>query len=143
MNLSIWPQTTSLACREIAENAAKLYELLLPYARYNTRVSRIGKGSLGPIAHYLGLLAATKARWDDAAVHFDASIEMSAHMGAPVFLANSRYHCAQVLWARGATADHRRAEVLQEQAVSSARALGIHLHLEGRGPGPGGVQSLA
>jgi class 3 adenylate cyclase/tetratricopeptide (TPR) repeat protein len=131
---------TSTAFRD-AENAAKLYELLLPYARYNTRVSRIGKGSLGPIAHYLGLLAATIARWDDAAVHFDASIEMSAHMGAPVFLANSRYHCAQVLWARGATADHRRAEELQEQAASSARALGIHLHLEGRGPG--GVQPQA
>jgi tetratricopeptide (TPR) repeat protein len=124
---------TSAAFRD-AENAAKLYELFLPYARYNTRVSRIGKGSWGPIAHYLGLLAATMARWDDAAAHFDASIEMSAHMGAPVFLANSRYHYAQMLWARAATGDHKRAEALEEQAVNSARALGIHVHLEGRGP---------
>ena len=113
-----------------AHRAAKLYEMLLPYARYNNRMTRIGIGSLGPIAHYLGLLAATMARWDAAADHFHAAMQMSTRMAAPVFLANSRYHYAQTLLATPGR--EQEARQLIDQALASARGLGIRLQLEHR-----------
>jgi tetratricopeptide (TPR) repeat protein len=113
-----------------ADRAAKLYELLLPYARYNHRMTRIGIGSLGPIAHYLGLLAATMARWDAAADHFHAAMRMSTRMAAPVFLANSRYHYAQTLLA--SPGREQEARELIDRALASARRLGIRLQLEHR-----------
>jgi class 3 adenylate cyclase/tetratricopeptide (TPR) repeat protein len=116
-----------------ADRAAKLYELLLPYARYNQRMTRIGIGSLGPIAHYLGLLAATMARWDAAADHFQAAMQMSTHMAAPVFLANSRYHYAQTLLATPGREEEARE--LIDEALAAARALGVQLQLERRSPG--------
>jgi class 3 adenylate cyclase/tetratricopeptide (TPR) repeat protein len=116
-----------------ADRAAKLYELLLPYARYNNRMTRIGIGSLGPIAHYLGLLAVTMARWDAAADHFHAATQMSTRMAAPVFLANSRYHYAQTLLA---TPDREKeARELIDQALAGAHALGVRLQLERHWPG--------
>jgi hypothetical protein len=125
----------ALTCAALhdAHRAAQLYELLLPYARYNNRMTRIGIGSLGPIAHYLGLLAATMTRWDAAADHFEAAMQMSTHMAAPVFLANSRYHYAQTLLATPGRGEAARG--LMDQALATARALGIRLQLEGRSPG--------
>jgi class 3 adenylate cyclase/tetratricopeptide (TPR) repeat protein len=116
-----------------ADRAAKLYDLLLPYARYNHRMTRIGIGSLGPIAHYLGLLAATTARWDAAAGHFHAAMQMSTRMAAPVFLANSRYHYAQTLLATPGR--EQEARELIDQALAGAHAVGVRLQLERRSPG--------
>jgi hypothetical protein len=75
----------ALTCAALhdSDRAVGLYELLLPYARYNNRMTRIGVGSMGPIAHYLGLLAATVARWEDAAGHFETAMQMSTRMAAP------------------------------------------------------------
>jgi class 3 adenylate cyclase/tetratricopeptide (TPR) repeat protein len=125
----------ALTCAALhdADRAAKLYGLLLPYARYNNRMTRIGIGSMGPISHYLGLLAATMARWDVAADHFQAATQMSTRMAAPVFLANSRYHYAMTLLA---TPDREEeARELIDEALVSAGALGVRLQLEGRSPG--------
>jgi tetratricopeptide (TPR) repeat protein len=125
----------ALTCAALhdAHRAAQLYELLLPYARYNNRMTRIGIGSLGPIAHYLGLLAATMTRWDAAANHFDAAMQTSTRMAAPVFLANSRYHYAQTILATPGRGEAARE--LMDQALTTAGALGIRLQLEGRSPG--------
>jgi hypothetical protein len=78
-----------------------LYELLLPHAGLNVRVSRIGIGSMGAVEHYLGLLAATMGHLDGAVRHFEAAIRLNARMGAACYLANSRYQYARVLRARG------------------------------------------
>jgi class 3 adenylate cyclase/tetratricopeptide (TPR) repeat protein len=125
----------ALTCAALqdARRAGRLYELLLPYARYNNRMTRIGIGSLGPMAHYLGLLAATRGRWDAAAGHLQAAMEMSARMSAPVFLANSRYHHARALL--GTPGREGESTRLEDQSLSSARARGIRLQLEGRSPG--------
>jgi tetratricopeptide (TPR) repeat protein len=125
----------ALTCAALHDTgrAARLYELLLPYARYNNRMTRIGIGSLGPMAHYLGLLAATMARWDVAAGHLRAAMQLSTRMAAPVFLANSQLQCA---WALSATpGQERAAHGLMDQALAGARARGIRLQLEGRRPG--------
>ncbi|MGH8896625.1 MAG: ATP-binding protein [Egibacteraceae bacterium] len=122
----------ALTCTALGDTraAAKLYELLLPHEVSTVRLSRIGIGSAGPVAHYLGLLAATTARWDDAARHFEAAMAMNARIGAAPFMANSRYQYAHVLLARGRPDDHERAHEHLAHAVTTARALGIRLQLQ-------------
>jgi uncharacterized protein HemY len=87
-------------------------------------------GCIGPVTHYLGLLAATMSRWEDAARHFKAAIEFSSRLGAPAFLANSRLQYARVLHSHGRPGDDRAAENYFTQAHSSADSLGIRLHLD-------------
>jgi tetratricopeptide (TPR) repeat protein len=118
------------------KRAGMLYELLLPHAAENVRVSRIGVGSAGPVAHYLALLAATRGRWDDAARHFEAAIRMNARTGAAPFMVNSWYHYAQTLRARGRTGDQEQAQEHLARAVATAQALGIRLPqvADARGP---------
>jgi class 3 adenylate cyclase/tetratricopeptide (TPR) repeat protein len=77
--------------------AARLYELLLPYADHNVLVARLPLGTLGSASHYLGLLAATTGRWDDAAVHFQTAMEAHARLGAAPLLDRSRDHHTEAL----------------------------------------------
>ena len=112
------------------QHAPILYDLLVPFAPYNVRISRLGVGCIGPVTHYLGLLAATMSRWEDAARHFKAAIEFSSRLGAPAFLANSRLQYARVLHSHGRPGDDRAAENYFTQAHSSADSLGIRLHLD-------------
>ena len=58
-----------------------LYELLLPQAGFNVRVSRIGIGSMGAVEHYLGLLAATMGHLDGAVRHVEAAMRLNARRG--------------------------------------------------------------
>lgn len=53
-------------------------------------VARLPLGTLGSASHYLGLLAATTGRWDDAAAHFEAAIRAHEGMGAAPLLERSR-----------------------------------------------------
>jgi tetratricopeptide (TPR) repeat protein len=114
---------------EDQERAATLYELLLPHAGFNVRVSRIGIGSMGAVEHYLGLLAATMGHLDGAVRHFEAAMRLNARMGAACYLANSRYQYARVLRARGASGHHELADDHMGRAIASATALGIELQL--------------
>jgi tetratricopeptide (TPR) repeat protein len=112
------------------QRAPILYDLLAPFGPDNVRISRLGVGCLGPVTHYLGLLAATMSRWEDAIRHFKAAIELSSCLGAPAFLANSRLQYARLLRSRGRPEDDRAAENHFTQAHSSADSLGIRLHLD-------------
>lgn len=103
-----------------------LYELLLPYRAYCVRLTRIGIGGLGPVAYFLGVLAATMGRWNDAAEHLARAIETNLRIGAPAFLANSRRQYARVLRAQGET---ERAKEEAERADSAAATLGFALML--------------
>ncbi len=106
--------------------AATLYELLLPYRAYCVRLTRIGISGLGAVAHYLGLLAATMDRLDEAAEHLERAIETNLRIGAPAFVANSRFHYGRVVLALGqgelAREETQRAEV-------AAATLGFELVL--------------
>jgi eukaryotic-like serine/threonine-protein kinase len=84
----------AITCHALGDRprAARLYELLLPYADRNVLVARLPLGTLGSASHHLGLLAATLSRWDEAAAHFQAAIEAHARMGAAPLLARSRDH---------------------------------------------------
>jgi class 3 adenylate cyclase/tetratricopeptide (TPR) repeat protein len=84
--------------------AAKLYELLLPYARCTVVVGAV-VASLGAASHFLGLLAATMSRWDQAIQHFEDALEMNARMRAKPRLAVTQYEYASVLVARNQAGD--------------------------------------
>ncbi len=66
--------TLAQACAEVGdrERGRRIYDRLLPYA---DRVVVIAQAHvcLGPVAYFLGLLAALDERWDDAVAHFEAA----------------------------------------------------------------------
>jgi tetratricopeptide (TPR) repeat protein len=83
--------------------AARLYQLLAPYPDQNVLVARLPLGTLGSASHYLGLLAATLSRWDEAAAHFQAAVAAHERLQAASLAARSRRHHAEAL-ARAALA---------------------------------------
>jgi hypothetical protein len=78
-----------------AARAARLYELLLPYARRYVVLS--AAVCLGSASRYLGLLAGTMGRWDDAVRHLDTAIVMNARIGARPWLAHCQHEHAFLL----------------------------------------------
>jgi hypothetical protein len=82
----------AIACSALGDRrrAARLYDLLPPYADRNVIVARLPLGTLGSASQHLGLLAATLSRWDEAAAHLPAAMQAHERMGAAPFLAASR-----------------------------------------------------
>jgi DNA-binding SARP family transcriptional activator/tetratricopeptide (TPR) repeat protein len=109
-----------------AVRAAVLYERLLPYGdRVAVSYPEIGTGV---VPRYLGILAATMRRLEDAAGHFDDAIAMSERIGARSWLAHARHDLAAVLLARGRAGDIDRALALLSQANATYRDLGMQKH---------------
>jgi DNA-binding SARP family transcriptional activator len=106
--------------------AASLYRLLLPYAGRN--VNSVGEVSTGAVSRYLGLLAATLSRYDDAANHFESALEMNARMGARPWLAHTKHDYATMILERP-RGDKPRAEELLEAALTSYRELRMEPHV--------------
>jgi tetratricopeptide (TPR) repeat protein len=103
--------------------AAVLYRTLIPYAERNATFSVVG--CRGSISHYLGLIAATMDRLDDAVQHFEAAIAMNRRMGARPHVALASYDYARIL-ARLETYDARtRAVDVVEEALAIATELGM------------------
>jgi tetratricopeptide (TPR) repeat protein len=105
------------------ERVATLHELLLPYGdRVAVAYPEIGTGS---VARYLGLLAATLERWDEAAGHFQQALDTHERIGARSWLAHTCQDYAHMLGARGAPGDDDRARELASQAREGYRRLGM------------------
>lgn len=99
--------TGSLGDAGVAE---AIYPLLLPYAdRVAVATPEV---STGAIAYYLGLLATTMERWDDAERHFEQGLEVNERIGARPYVAHTRDHFARMLLARDGPGDRERAEQL-------------------------------
>jgi hypothetical protein len=129
-----WLLGTSMAAEAAArlgmEDAARvLYRQMAPSAGRHA----IGhaEGSVGAVDRYLGLLAATLGRPDDAARHLEDAVHVNERMGARPWTAHSRHDLAEVLHARDAPGDRVRATELDELALATARGLGMVL-LEAR-----------
>jgi tetratricopeptide (TPR) repeat protein len=109
-----------------AERAPRLYELLLPYG------DRVAVGypeiSTGAAARYLGLLAATTERWDDAERHFEDALQINARIGARPWLAHTQHDYARMLLSRDATGDTEKAQLLASTAVATYRDLGMQTY---------------
>jgi tetratricopeptide (TPR) repeat protein len=105
-----------------AERAALLYDLLIPHQGL---VVSSGGTTTGAADHYLGLLASTMQRLDDADRHFRLAAALNERIGAPSLLARTRLEWARMLAARGDAGDEERASTLLHQALATARELGL------------------
>lgn len=113
------------------EHASVLYELLLPYSeRVAVAYTEISAGS---VSHYLGLLAATMERWDDAARHFEAALVVNARIGARPWLAHTQEDYAQMLLAQRTT-DRDKALELLGDALATYRDLGMETWAQKESP---------
>jgi DNA-binding CsgD family transcriptional regulator len=106
------------------QHAARLYELLQPYAHRHVSVGN-NRRCFGSTAYYLGLLATTQERWTAAEQHFEAARAMHARMGARPFLAHTQHAWAAMLLRRGQSVDAQRAGDLAHQALATADDLGM------------------
>ncbi|MGB8996559.1 MAG: adenylate/guanylate cyclase domain-containing protein [Pseudonocardiaceae bacterium] len=117
---------TSLAAHAGAHEGAAIYDLVRPYERRWALAGRDAVAAGGPIAYYLGMLAATLSRFDAAARHFELAIEAAARIGARPYLALAQGAYGAMLARRGATLDHQRARQLLADALQAAQKLGMN-----------------
>jgi DNA-binding SARP family transcriptional activator/tetratricopeptide (TPR) repeat protein len=109
-----------------AESAGALYALLEPYGD-RCAVITLAFGWLGPIAHYLGMLARTSRRYDLACSHLDAACRTNQRLQARPWLARSKWENGRALLARGKSGDHHRATAVFAEARTIAAAVGLAL----------------
>jgi class 3 adenylate cyclase len=110
------------------KRAELLYGLLLPHAKRSIVV--VNAAVNGPVERYLGQLAATLGRYEDAARHFEAAIDFDRRLGARPLLARAQIDHARMLLERAAPGDRERALRLANEALGIAHALGMQLVTE-------------
>ena len=108
-----------------ARRAAVLYQCLLPHDGYTLVVGPTA-ACYGAAAYYLGRLAATMCRWEEAQRHFAAALAMNARMGAKPALAHTQYAYAKMLLAREQPDDRAPAMSLLDEALAISLELGMH-----------------
>jgi hypothetical protein len=106
----------------------RLYELLLPFADRN--VSTPQAVFIGPVARFLGILAASGDRWDAAAAHFAAARLAATRMNAPPVFMRVAFDEAQMLVRRDRDDDRARATELLLEADAIAAELGLDVIAE-------------
>ncbi len=102
------------------EHAGTLLTLLRPYDGQFVTMSSLAY--TGPVAHYLGVLAATLGRRDEALGHYASAASASERMGAPTWLARTRLEWARCLLDAGET---EAAAPLLDRALDTAVQLGL------------------
>jgi tetratricopeptide (TPR) repeat protein len=107
-----------------APHAERLYALLAPYT-HRIIVSGLGVLCSGAVAHYLGLLATSLGRWQEARAHLDEALLLHAQIGSPPCLAYTRYEAARLARASTRPEDRTYADDLELAAVRTAETLGM------------------
>ncbi|MEA2187265.1 MAG: hypothetical protein QOK16_2276 [Solirubrobacteraceae bacterium] len=113
------PVYASVACARLGDTrrAARLHAILEPHS---DRLVSTGASWFGVTSHYLGLLAATLDRPDEADARFAAAEQTYASLDAKPWLARLRNDRAALL-ARRRGNDHRHAEQFPERAAVHRR----------------------
>ena len=108
--------------------AAQLREALLPYAG---RLAVLGGANttIGPVSHFLGLLATTLGALDEAVDELQDAIRLEEEIGALPFLARGLADLAAALGARGRPGDPEAAHAHRARARSIAESLGMNVLL--------------
>ena len=114
------------ACALLADErlAPRFNELLLPRDGLCILGGR-GVYFRGAVARYLGLLAATLGRADDAVRHLEDALRTNTRAQAPPWIARCRFELARALLARGRPGDEARAVGELQRADLLARNLGM------------------
>jgi len=107
-----------------AARAARLYELLLPYAD-RCIVFGAHTATLGSADRLLGLLAATLQQWGEAQRHFETALETDQRSGGRPWLPRTRCDFAQMLLRRGDAGDREQALLQLDAALDEAQALSL------------------
>ena len=102
--------------------ARVLFDLLAPYA---SQIVFLNAGSLGAVAHYLAVLAATFGDFDEAERRFAEAATTHERIGAPTWLARTRVEWARMLLTRAKPGDTEQAHDLLHQALATARDRGL------------------
>jgi hypothetical protein len=100
-----------------------LYDLLLPFADRNVTTPQAV--FIGPVESSLGILAASRDRFDTAASHFAAARRAASRMNAPPVLMRVALDEAQMLARRDRDDDRARAIELLAEADAIAAKLGL------------------
>jgi DNA-binding SARP family transcriptional activator/tetratricopeptide (TPR) repeat protein len=114
------------AALEDRDAAAELYTQLSPYAHLNA--VDVPEGMRGSVSRYLGLLASTMQRFDDAEHHYQDALAMNEHLGARPWLAHTQNDYAHMLLTRDNQGDPGRAQHLLDTANATYHELGMHRH---------------
>jgi hypothetical protein len=104
--------------------AATVYDLLVPYWDRMAVMDRavVCKGA---VSYYLGMLATTMRRWEQAAGHFDAALAQHRRIGSRPLVALTALEYARMLAARGRAGDSAAAAELACHALTEAKELGM------------------
>ncbi|HWF52899.1 MAG TPA: AAA family ATPase [Solirubrobacteraceae bacterium] len=102
--------------------AEKLISMLAPY---RDRYVDMGSSWLGSVAHYLGLAHACLGDTEAAEACFEDAIAAEKLLGGGAWIARTRLAYADALSARGVDDDLSRAAELSNQALDTARSLGL------------------
>jgi DNA-binding winged helix-turn-helix (wHTH) protein/tetratricopeptide (TPR) repeat protein len=105
-----------------APRAEALLARLGAFGRQQT-VFNFGVANRGSLARYLGMLARTSGRLDEAERHFEAAIESNRKTGAPFYEARSQLDLAELLARRGG--GEERARQLAAEATAKLGGLGV------------------
>jgi tetratricopeptide (TPR) repeat protein len=103
--------------------AQAIYEQLAPYA--NQVAVAYPEISIGSAARYVGLLASTLCRWEDAERYFEEALATNERIAAWPWLAHTQDDYARMLLSRGRSGDRERAAQLLDWAQASYRELGM------------------
>jgi DNA-binding SARP family transcriptional activator len=106
-----------------AESADILYGLLLPWSAFNAVDQP--EGMRGSVSRYLGILAASMKRWEEAERHFRYALETNERMGARPWLAHTQHDYGRMLLGRRDPGDTERAQELLDHALANYQELGM------------------
>ena len=124
--IDLWLLVMGLAAELAAflddrESAEEIYALLGPFAHLSLR-DPFQYLSLGPVSHFLGILAAVLERPEAAVRHFEVALEHSNRMQARAHLTRTQLEMARALASLGKQGPAR---TLRQTAQASARELGM------------------
>jgi DNA-binding winged helix-turn-helix (wHTH) protein/tetratricopeptide (TPR) repeat protein len=106
---------------EDGERAAQLYRQLAPF---NGKMVSLGFGAFhGPVARYLGLLAATSGHWEEAVQHFEDAIETCRKLNAVIWRVRIQGDYARNLIRRPNSAEQEQGLALARQVIEEAGTL--------------------
>jgi|GEM_PF-457229 tetratricopeptide (TPR) repeat protein len=103
--------------------ASVIYEQMLPYRDRNVTLAL--QLCLGSVPRFLGVLAATMGRRDDAEQHFKTALDRNRLMFAPPWVARTKFDYASLLIDRNQPGDRERAHTLLLQTTNAAQELGM------------------